>query len=118
MRPEYADIVPENSVVLLYTGFDARYGDAAYFTAHPVVGDALAAFLLSRSVKILGMDMPSPDYEPYTFHRALLARGVFALENLTNLGALVGVPEFAVMALPLKLEAEASFTRAVALVRE
>ena len=117
MKPVYEDIVTPGSVVLLWTGWDSFFhkngGQDDYFARHPVVGDELAAFLLSRGIKILGMDMPSPDYVPYTFHKALLANGTFVLENLTNLQGLSGVTSFEVMAFPLKIAAEASLVRAV-----
>ena len=113
MKPIYREIVGEQSIVLLLTGFDEVYHTEEYFTQHPVVGDALASFLLSRKIKMLGMDMPAPDFAPYTFHRELLSNGIFVLENLTNLQCLTGVPGFEVIALPLKIGAEASFVRAV-----
>ena len=114
MKPAYRAMIREGDIVLLYTGFDQQYGEPRYFEAHPEVGEALGAFLLSRKIRMLGMDMPSPDRLPFAFHRALLAAGVFVLENLTNLGDLVGVDAFEVLALPLRIRAEASLVRAVA----
>ena len=113
MKPIYKETVREHDVVLLFTGFDANYGKDEYFTEHPAVSDELADFLLSRRIKILGMDMPSPDHPPYKFHRELLKAGILVLENLTNLQSMTGVGSFEVMALPIKIEAEASFVRAV-----
>ena len=113
MKPIYRDIIDEQSIVLLFTGFDTVYFKEEYFTRHPVVGDDFAKFLLSRKIKILGMDMPAPDYSPFLFHKELLKVGIFVLENLTNLESLVGIGNFEVIALPLKISAEASFVRAV-----
>ena len=113
MCSKYEKLVEGKSIVLLYTGFDEKYGSGEYFDSHPSVGGELGDFLLSANIKILGMDMPSPDHPPYAFHKKLLERGIFVLENLTNLSALFGVAEFEVMAFPLKLSAEASFVRAV-----
>jgi len=113
MDVRYADMVREGDAVLLYTGFDAQYETDTYFDAHPVVEQALADFLVARKVKLVGMDLPAPDVVPYAIHKALLGNGIFVLENLTNLSALLEVPDFEVMALPLKLAAEASFVRAV-----
>ena len=64
------------------------------------------------------MDTPAPDYPPYSFHIQLLKNGIFVLENLTNLESLVGIKSFEVIALPLKINAEASLTRAVCMVHE
>ena len=113
MKPEYAAMIGEQDIVLLFTGFDTKYGQDEYFMQHPVVCDELAEFLLLRKIKMLGMDMPAPDYPPFLFHKDLLRNGIFVLENLANLQNLVGIDHFDVMALPLKISAEASFVRAV-----
>ena len=115
MKPEYRDLDLDGAVVLLFTGFDAHFtaDPERYFTAHPIVSAELGEFLLTQNIKILGMDTCSPDRYPWTFHKALLARGVFVLENAANLGALLGVADLEVMAFPLKIEAEASMIRAV-----
>lgn len=113
MKPAYEDIDFEQSVVLLYTGFDRFYFDEKYFSHHPRVNDELAEFFLAQNIKMLGMDMPAPDYPPFKFHKALLAKDIIVLENLTNLQSLVGINAFEVSALPLKISAEASWVRAV-----
>jgi len=113
MKPTYERMIDTRDIVLLFSGCDKNYGKDEYFNAHPVVSDNLAGFLLSRKIKMLGMDMPAPDYPPFLFHRQLLSAGIFVLENLTNLSSLIGIDSFEVMALPLKINAEASFVRAV-----
>lgn len=113
MRPCFEGIVGEGDVVLLHTGFDRWYGKASYYTDHPLVSAELADFLISRKIKMLGMDAPSPDRPPHDIHKALLENEVFLLENLTNLEALHSAGDFEVFALPLKISAEASFVRAV-----
>ena len=74
--------------------------------------------LAMRGVKMLGMDFPSPDQPPHALHRTLLGAGVLLLENLTGLYKIGRVSGFAVLALPLKLAAEASPVRAVAVLDE
>ena len=113
MKPCYQEMAFEDSAVLLYTGFDAHYGTEAYFADYPAVSEELGDFLISRKIKMLGMDIPSPDFAPYTIHKMLLPGGIIILENLANLEALQGVSDFEVIAFPLKLSAEASFVRAV-----
>lgn len=113
MKPCYKEKIKEESIVLLYTGFDKKYGTDEYFTGHPAVSADLGDFLISRKIKMLGMDMPSPDHPPFTFHKALLSNEIFVLENITNLQELSGISNFEVIALPLKISAEASFVRAV-----
>ncbi len=113
MKAYYKDIISDGCIVLLYTGFDRHYKDQKYFTDHPLVSDELADFLLLRKIKMLGMDMPSPDYPPFKIHKLLLPNDIFILENLTNLQELLNISSFEVMAFPLKISAEASFVRAV-----
>lgn len=113
MKPEYDKIIKEEDIVLLYTGFDQYYYETKYFTEHPFVSDELGEFLLARKIKMLGMDMPAPDYPPFTFHKSLLSNGIFILENAANLGELINLSAFEVIAFPLKISAEASLIRAV-----
>lgn len=113
MNERYEQLVVPGSVVLLYTGHDRYFGEPSYFSNHPYVSERLGAFLLSQNIKMLGMDTPSPDYMPHTLHKAFLRSDICMLENLTNLGALLGAKRFEVIALPLKIAAEGSLVRAV-----
>ena len=116
MKTEYKKIISEQDIVLLLTNHDKHYGNEEYFTQHPTISEEFADYLLLKKIKMLGFDMPAPDYAPYTLHKKLLENGVFLLENLTNLQALTSVPSFQVMALPIKISAEASFVRAVCVI--
>ncbi|MCL2462152.1 MAG: cyclase family protein [Defluviitaleaceae bacterium] len=114
LTPEYEEKTPENGIVLLHTDFGAYFGHPeTYFTRHPVISPELAAFLISKHIKILGMDTPSPDAPPFALHKLLLANGIFVLENLTNLDAVPAEGEPELFAFPLKIAAEASLVRAV-----
>jgi kynurenine formamidase len=113
----YNQIVSAGDIVLLFTGFSEYYNDEqTYFGSHPVVDEGLARFLASRRIKMLGMDMPSPDMPPFPVHKLLLSGGIFILENITNLINLIKYDKFDVEAVPLKLQAEASPVRAFARV--
>lgn len=116
MKPEYRSLPLEGKIVLLWTGFDKRFTNADYFIAYPTVEEDLARFLLDGGVKMLGIDAPAPDKTPFPVHKLLLGNGVFILENAVNLQSLQGVERFTVAALPLKIAAEASLARAVAMV--
>ena len=115
-KPQYDTVIAKGDVVLLYTGHDAlfRSDPEKYYTQYPILDMDFVAYLAERQIKILGMDCCSPDYAPYDAHKLLLAQGIFILENLTNLGALLGLDDFEVLAFPLKIAAEGSFVRAVA----
>lgn len=118
LRPEYAQKVQAADIVLLYTGCDKKYGTQAYYNNHPVVDESLADFLISKNIKMLGMDMPSPDKHPFVIHHKLFNADILILENLTNLSSLLTVEQFQVLALPIKIKAEAALARAAAIVDE
>lgn len=113
MKSCYEEVIEEGSIVLIYTGFDKFYGMEEYFINHPTISTQLSDFLISRKIKMLGMDIPSPDYPPFDIHKSLLSNEIFILENITNLQELSEINNFEVIALPLKISAEASFVRAV-----
>jgi kynurenine formamidase len=111
---EYEHQLAQEEIILLLTGMDRHYGSERYYNNHPVVTEQFAEFLAARKVKMLGMDMPSPDLPPFPVHKLLLEKGIFVLENLTGLEQLQGKEGLEVFAVPLKICAEASLTRAFA----
>jgi len=113
-KPEYAKLVHENDIVILFTNYSEHYGTEEYYTNHPVVSKELAEFLIEKKIKMLGIDMPSPDRYPFEIHKKLFENHILIMENLTNLSALLNVNDFEIIAFPLKVEAEASIVRAVA----
>lgn len=114
LKDEYFDKVQEGDIVLLYTGYDEFFGTDKYFENHPIVDEKLAQFFVDRGVKLIGIDMPSPDQYPFKVHHKLLENDILIIENLRNLKKLEGVKRFEVMAFPLNIRAEASLTRVVA----
>lgn len=114
LKDEYLDKVQEGDIVLLYTGYDEFFGTDKYFENHPIVDEKLAQFFVDRGVKLMGIDMPSPDQYPFKVHHKLLENDILIIENLRNLKKLEGVKRFEVMAFPLNIRAEASLTRVVA----
>jgi len=114
-KAEYDNKICQRDIVLILTGVDALYGGDHYYNDHPVITEKLARFFVSREIKMLGVDMPSPDFSPFPVHKILLANGIFILENLAKLDQLIGTGHFEVHAVPLKIYAEASLTRAFAI---
>jgi D-alanyl-D-alanine dipeptidase/kynurenine formamidase len=109
--------IPEGSMVLLRSGWAARWPDRKKYFGDDTPGDAThlhfpsygkeAAELLVRERKVgaLGVDTPSIDYGPSTdfiVHRIAAAAQVAGLENLAGLE---DVPETGawVVALPMKI---------------
>ncbi|MCQ4925127.1 cyclase family protein [Tissierella carlieri] len=113
---EYKELIEENSIVLLYTGWDQEYGKDFYYENHPVIDISFAKLLIEKNIKMLGIDMPSPDRYPFETHKLLFKNKICIMENLRNLDKLLGVPSFEVIAFPLKIRADSSMTRAVARV--
>lgn len=114
LKDEYYKNIKEGDIVLLYTGWDSKYGSKEYYENHPVVGEKFAEFLVQKKIKMLGVDMPSPDSNTFSIHNILLGNNICILENLTNLSKLLYVEELQVFAQPLKIKAEASLVRAIA----
>lgn len=109
--------IPEGAIVIMRTGWDARWPDAAAYLGDDTPGDASnlhfpsfgedAARLLveERGVAALGADVASIDYgqsADFPVHRLAMARDVPGLENLANLAEVPPVGAV-VVALPMKI---------------
>ena len=117
IKDDYYRDIKENDIVLLFTGWDSFYGKKEYYTNHPVISEELAELLIKKKIKMLGMDMPSPDNHEYNIHKKLFENEIFILENLTNLNKLLYNEEIQVFAQPLKIQGEASLVRAIAVYK-
>lgn len=110
--------VEEGSVVLLYTGFGGKYRTQDYFKGYPELAEDFANKMVELKVKIVGMDILGPDYDkPWATHKILLGNEILILENLDNLDQLIDIQDFEVIALPLKLRADAAPVRVIARVK-
>lgn len=114
LKEDYYKLIKENNIVLFYTGFNSKYGQKDYYENHPIISKELAEFLVVKKVRMIGMDMPSPDRNPYEIHKLLLENNIFILENLNNLEKLIYEEDFSVFAQPLKIKADSSLVRAIA----
>ena len=112
--------IPDNSIVLLETGFGTFYPDKAKYLGTAERGeDALkdlhfpglspeaAEWLVkNRSISAIGLDTPSIDYGQSTdfkSHVILMTENIPAFENLANLDKLPS-KGFQVVALPMKIK--------------
>lgn len=111
---EAADI-QQGDIVLLYTGKSEHFDAPDYYTDYPSVTDEAAEFVVTKGAKMVGVDTGSVDHEPFLVHKKLLGNDVLIIENLVNLGQLVG-KSFTVFALPLNLTVEGSPARVIAQV--
>ncbi|MBL8029717.1 MAG: cyclase family protein [Candidatus Doudnabacteria bacterium] len=106
--------ISQSDMVIIKTGWEDKFFEPEYFADYPGLTENFAKKLLGLGVSILGLDTPSPDRSPYAVHKILLSGEVLIIENLTNLKRLPENKKFELIALPLKLESNASFCRVVA----
>ncbi len=112
-KDEYDKLVSEGDIVLLFTDFcNLLDSPERYYSDFPVIDMELVDFFISKKIKMLGLDTPSPDKIPFVIHKKLLANSINILENITGLEPLLNVTKFEVFAVPLKIQAEASLVRA------
>jgi kynurenine formamidase len=92
-------------VVLVRTGWDARWGGPSY-ADHPWLDAEVAERLVAAGVRTLGVDALSPDATGSTdlaVHHAVLGAGGVLAENLRDLGAVQAMARPRVALLPLRL---------------
>lgn len=114
LKDDYKEIFQEDDIVLFYTGHSQLFGQNSYYEEYPIMDEALAEFLVSRKIKMVGVDLPSPDKEPFSIHKILLEGDVLILENLGDMVELLDVENLRIIALPLNIRADASMARVVA----
>jgi arylformamidase len=97
--------------VLLRTGWDTRWGSAAYHAGFPFLTAAAARHLAGAGAVLVGIDAPNvddTDDPERPAHAILLAAGVGICEHLTGLAALPGAG-FRFSAVPPKVAAFGTF---------
>ena len=105
--------IREGSIVLFHTGMSDLYHTPEYFSTYPAIPEEIAQYLVAKKVRIVGVDMCSPDHSPFPIHKILLQNNTLIIENLTNLAALAG-KKFKVYAFPIKLPLDGAPVRVVA----
>ncbi len=106
--------VAPGSAVLFYTGAGDAYTKPTYATDYPPFSQELADALVKLTPGMVGVDMISFDHnEPFPIHKTLLGKDILLIENLINLGAVVG-KHFKLYALPINFELEAAPARVIA----
>ncbi len=106
--------IPENSIVILYTGWATRWHSPEEFrnvdqegVMHfPHLSFAAAELLLERNINGIAVDTLSPDDprdDTFPVHHLLLGADKFIIENL-NINDEMPVKDFTLIALPLRLK--------------
>lgn len=101
-------------IVLLYTGWSDRFKDDDYYQDYPVICKDAAHCFVNAGIKMVILDTPSPDKEPFPIHHILLGNDVLIVENATNFSALEGMEDFTIHAYPAKFEASGAPVRVFA----
>ncbi len=114
-KEEYEGLIQKDDIVLVYTGHSNCYETDQYYTDYPSLTKELAQFLVDKKIKIVGMDTPSPDYYPFPIHQLFFKHQILMIENLCCLKDLLNIPSFQIYAFPLKIQADASLLRVVAI---
>lgn len=90
--------VEPGKIVMLYTGWDEKYGGHDY-QPHPWLAEETAEWLVDAGARLVGLDVLTPDIPvPYRVegwlefpvHRTMLGEEVLIAENLANLKRFVG----------------------------
>lgn len=103
-------------IVVFCTEWDAQFYAPHYYRDHPIISAECAQLLINAGVKMVGVDFPSVDNQPYDIHKLFLSNDILIIENLTNLIPLIG-KTFNIIALPLKMDAHGAPTRVVAEIK-
>ncbi len=114
MQPEWELLFLGHEIVFFCTGHSMNWSNENYYSDYPVFDTVIAQELVRCNVRIAGFDSPSPDKDPFGFHSVFLNGEHFLIENMANLEQLVGKANITFMGFPLKIQAEASLIRAVA----
>ncbi|MBV1709281.1 MAG: cyclase family protein [Erysipelothrix sp.] len=109
--------IREGDIVIFLSGWSKHYGTKKY-DEHPVISEEVADVLVTKKIKMIGLDMPSCDIDPYPVHKILMKSGILIAENLCNCESLLEVETFDIYAIPLKIDAEASLARVFAITKE
>lgn len=88
------DKVRKGMFVLFYSGFIEKepYGSKAYFSQHPALSWELIESLTEKEISLIGVDFSGMrnGSEHTAADRFCADRGVFVVENMVNLKAIIG----------------------------
>ncbi len=97
----------DDKIILINTGWDKKRGFTKEFQYDfPGLSDDTVDFLIDHHPRVIGIDSLGIDpynHEDFRVHKALLAKNIIFIEDLTNLDKLETSKEYTVIALPLKI---------------
>jgi len=85
-RPHERVLLPESKIIY-ETGWHRHFGRDDFFTDFPTLTQDAARYLVSRGIRLLGMDTPTPSRDWFEVHHILLAHDaeIVVVEALANL---------------------------------
>lgn len=114
---KFEEFLRPEAKIIYETGWHRHFGKDDYFSGFPSLTQDAARYLVSRKIRLLGMDTPTPSRDWYEVHHILLGQGaeIVVVESLTNLHQ---VPDrFLFCGFPLNFKGrDGSPIRAVAIV--
>lgn len=116
LRDKDKNRIKENSIIVIYTNMDKKFGSDEYYYDHPKLTMGLAKYLVEKKVKIVALDFYSPDSLPLEIHKILLSNNILIAENLKDVHLLKDT-EFELYLVPIKINAEGAFIRAFAKIK-
>ncbi len=105
-------VVPD-SIVLFHTGWDKQSREVSYYKNYEQIPEVVVEWLIDSQVKLIGLDMSGPDYDPFPVHKMLLRNDILIIECMTNLDRLPS-QGFRVIALPLRMNLDGAQVRVIA----
>ena len=77
----------EGAKVIYETGWHRQFGKDNYFSDFPSVTQDATRYLVTRKIRLLGMDTPTPSRDWYEVHHILLAKEceIVVVESLAHL---------------------------------
>lgn len=111
----FEDVLQPEAKIIFETGWHTHFGKDDFFNDFPSLTQDAARYLVSKKIRLLGMDIPTPGKDWYELHHILLPAEIVVVESLANLN---NAPDtFTFMGFPLNFKGrDGSPIRAVALV--
>ncbi len=111
----YEHLLQPDAKIIFETGWHKQYGTDNYFNDFPSLRQDTAHYLVSKKIRLLGMDIPTPGKDWYELHHILLPAEIVVVESLANLDQ--APDQFTFIGFPLNFKGrDGSPIRAVALV--
>ncbi len=101
-----------DDILLIYTGYKST--TVKHGPSHPVLTKNFVEKVIAMRIKMIGLDIPSPDQFPFERHKQLFEHNILIIENLINLDLLISAKNIEIFAFPLLCNTDGALARVVA----